>query len=213
MLARLVLPATPASTDGAGTVVATVKDDRGRPVADAVVSLTPSGGTPPSPRAGSAIMDQQDKEFIPVVLPVVVGTSVTFPNRDNIRHHVYSFSPARRFELPLYSGTPASPVTFDKPGVVVLGCNIHDWMVGYIYVLPTPFYAKTGDDGQGRIGDVPAGAWEARLWHPRLRGEAARTATTTTVVAGETAPLAFAVDLKPDRRPVRRPGYDGAQGN
>ena len=143
---------------------------------------------------------------------VVVGTAVTFPNRDNIRHHVYSFSPAKRFELPLYSGTPAAPVVFDKPGAVVLGCNIHDWMLGYVYVLPTPYFARTGEDGKGRIGDVPAGAYEARVWHPRLRAEPEKTATPVTIAAGETGQVAFAVALKPDRRP-RRPSYESPQGN
>jgi plastocyanin len=210
ILALLVPCFTPAVT-GAGSLEATVKDDRGKPVADAVVSLTPSAALPV--RAGIAFMDQQNKEFVPFVLPVVVGTAVTFPNRDNIRHHVYSFSPAKRFELPLYSGTPALPVVFDKPGVVVLGCNIHDWMVGYIYVLTTPYFAKTADDGKGRIADVPAGAYEARVWHPRLRAEPEKTATPVTIAASETGQVAFVVALKPDRRPTRRPGYEGTQGN
>lgn len=86
------------------------------------------------------------------MLPVYVGTRVTFPNRDNIRHHVYSFSSAKKFELPLYIGTPAAPVVFDKPGVVALGCNIHDWMLAYIYVLTTPHFAKTAADGKARLG-------------------------------------------------------------
>jgi hypothetical protein len=158
-------------------------------------------------------MDQQNKEFVPLVLPVAVGTAVTFPNRDNIRHHVYSFSPAKRFELPLYSGTPAAPVVFDRPGSVVLGCNIHDWMVGYVYVLPTPYFARTAEDGKARIADVPAGAYEARVWHPRLRAEPEKTGTPVTVAGSEAGQVAFVVTLKPDRRPIRRPGYEGAQGN
>jgi len=200
----------PAMTDPTGVDVI-VKDDHGKPVDAAVVSLAaPGGGAPP--RTAEAVMDQQNKEFVPFVLPVTVGAAVTFPNRDNIRHHVYSFSPAKRFELPLYIGTPAAPVVFDKPGPVVLGCNIHDWMVGYIYVLATPYFVKTGEDGRARLSNVPPGAYEARVWHPRLKADTEKTAIPVTVGTGETAPVSFAVALKPDRRPIRRPGYEGAQG-
>jgi len=145
-------------------------------------------------------MDQQNKAFVPHVLVVPVGTPVMFPNRDNIRHHVYSFSPAKRFELPLYIGTPAAPVVFDKPGVVVLGCNIHDWMVGYIYVSATPYFAKTGEDGRARLGDVPAGAYEARVWHPRMRAEPDKSGKSITIATGDPDQLEFVVALKSDRR-------------
>jgi plastocyanin len=110
----------------APSVEASVTDQSGKPVLDAVVTLMPVGGPPPALRPMPAVMDQVNKEFVPAVLPVVVGTPVSFPNRDNIRHHVYSFSPAKKFELPLYMGTPSAPVVFDKPGAVALGCNIHD---------------------------------------------------------------------------------------
>jgi len=209
--ALALLVPNPAVTDPGG-VEAIVKDERGKPVADAVVSLTAAGAPAPLPRA-AAVMDQQNKEFVPFVLPVAVGTPVTFPNRDNIRHHVYSFSPAKRFELPLYIGTPAAPVVFDKPGSAVLGCNIHDWMVGHVYVLATPYFAKTSPEGRARIAEIAPGAYEARVWHPRLKTETERTTTPVTVAAGEPAEVAFAVALKPDRRPIRRPAYEGAQGN
>ena len=101
------------------------------------------------------VVDQVDKQFVPKVQAVLVGTPVTFPNNDNVRHQVYSFSPAKRFELPLYAGVPAQPIVFDKPGVVVLGCNIHDWMVGYIYVSESPYFAKTGKDGKAVLADLP----------------------------------------------------------
>lgn len=200
----------PAATQPAG-VETVVKDERGKPVADAVVSLTGPGATAP-PRTAGAVMDQQNKEFVPAVLPVTVGTPVTFPNRDNIRHHVYSFSSPKKFELPLYIGTPAAPVVFDKPGSVVLGCNIHDWMVGHIYVLSTPYFVKTTESGQARIADVPPGIYEARVWHPRLKVDTEKTARPVTVAAGEPAAVTFTIALKPDRRPIRRPGYEGAQG-
>lgn len=156
----------------AGNLRVHVTDAAGASVDDAVISLHPIGsGLAPSKKA-PAVMDQRGLRFVPFVLPVLVGTSVTFPNSDNVRHHVYSFSPAKRFELRLYAGNHASAVVFDQPGVVTLGCNIHDWMVSYIYVLDTPYFAKTGSDGIANLGDLPAGTYVARLWHPRMDGAA-----------------------------------------
>lgn len=208
LVAGRLSPALPS----AGGLEAVVKDDKGRPVADAVVSVMSSTPAAGARRSAPAVMDQQNKEFVPHVLPVLAGTAVTFPNRDNIRHHVYSFSPAKRFELPLYIGTPAAPVVFDKPGVVVLGCNIHDWMVGYVYVLDTPYFGKTGDDGTVRLADVPPGSYEARVWHPRMRADSPTTARPVTITPAEPGRLEFAVPLKREWRAPRRPGYEGAQG-
>ena len=134
LYATMVLAIGVARAQPAG-IAASVSDEAGRPVEDAVVVAVPTDGgvrVPPRPREG--IVDQVDQEFTPKVTAVLVGTPIRFPNHDNVRHQVYSFSPAKRFELPLYAGVPARPVVFDKPGVVVLGCNIHDWMVGYVYV-------------------------------------------------------------------------------
>jgi plastocyanin len=187
-----------------GPVEAMVTDDKGKPIEDAVVSLMSLGTPPAAPLATAAIMDQHDKEFVPYVLPVYLGTRVTFPNRDNIRHHVYSFSSAKKFELPLYIGTPAAPVVFDKPGVIALGCNIHDWMLAYIYVLTTPHFAKTAADGKARLDGLAPGTYEARVWHPRLRGDTEKTGKPLTVAAGEPAPVAFVVSLKSEWRIPRR---------
>jgi plastocyanin len=205
----LLVPRPPAPVSAAGALETTVRDDGGKPLADVVVSLTATGTSPTGPRPPAAVMDQQNKTFVPLVLAVPVGTPVTFPNRDNIRHHVYSFSAPKRFELPLYIGTPAAPVVFDKAGVIVLGCNIHDWMVGYIYVADTPYFAKTAEDGRTRVADVPPGAYEARVWHPRMRGEPDKTAKPVTIATGESIQLTFVVALKPDRRPSPpRPQYE-----
>src|SRR5262245_35051226 len=194
----------------APSVEATVTDQSGKPVLDAVVTLTPVGGPPPVLRPSPAVMDQVNQEFVPAVPPVVVGTSVSFPNRDNIRHHVYSFSPAKKFELPLYIGTPSAPVVFDKPGPVALGCNIHDWMVAYVYVVATPYFAKTGAGGRARLEGVPAGPYEARVWHPRLRGETA--ARPITLAEDEDGRVSLPVTLRPESRPVpRRDPYEGQQ--
>ncbi|MGY4531357.1 plastocyanin [Pseudomonas sp. TE3786] len=149
---------------GAAPLQAKMLDAQGKPIEGAVITLQgPIGGELP---AQTAIMDQVQKQFSPQVLAVHTSTQVTFPNSDNIRHHVYSFSPVKRFELRLYEGTPSEPITFDKPGVVVLGCNIHDWMVGYIYVTDDPWFATSDASGVARL-ELPAGRYSVTLWHPK----------------------------------------------
>jgi plastocyanin len=196
--------ATPAAAAG---LEALVTDGDGKPIADAVISAVPAARV--APRAGRAIVDQEDKEFVPHVRAVVVGTEVSFPNRDNIRHHVYSFSPAKKFELPLYRGTEAAPVKFDKPGVVVLGCNIHDWMLGYVYVLDTPYFETSGAAGRARIESLPPGAYEVQVWHPRLRDGATPSSQRVTIAADRDERVEFVVSLKPDLRPRRAPSGPG----
>jgi plastocyanin len=216
LVTSLALIVTNVAVNGqarSGPLDALVTDDRGKPVADAVVTLTAVGGSPQAPPRTTLIMDQHDKEFVPHVLPVPIGTPVSFPNRDNIRHHVYSFSAAKKFELPLYIGTPAAPVLFDKPGVVPLGCNIHDWMLAYIYVVTTPHFAKTAADGTARLEGLAPGAYEARVWHPRLRGDTEKTAKSVTLAPGEPGHLIFTVSLKSAWRVPRPPdSYKGTQG-
>ena len=141
---------------------------QGAPAADAVVSLH-SPAAVAATRAGRATIDQRASQFVPRVTVVTVGTPVVFPNSDNVRHQVYSFSPAKRFELPLYSGKPAAPVVFNTAGVVELGCNIHDWMLAYVVVVDTPYHVVTDARGQGRI-EAPAGTYILRVWHPGLKG-------------------------------------------
>jgi plastocyanin len=144
-----------------------VKDTAGAAVADAVASLRPHGSSAAHADAG-ATMDQRGLRFIPRVLAVQAGTTVDFPNSDQVRHHVYSFSAAKTFELRLYQARPAAPVVFDKPGLVTLGCNIHDWMLGYVLVVDTPYFATTGVDGTASIDDLPAGDYDLDVWQPRL---------------------------------------------
>jgi len=190
-------------------ITASVTDEAGRPVEDAVVVAVPADGALrllPRPREG--IVDQVDQEFTPKVTAVLVGTPVRFPNHDNVRHHVYSFSPAKRFELPLYAGVPAEPVVFDKPGVVVLGCNIHDWMVGYVYVSESPYFAKTGKDGKALLAELPPRGYTLRVWHPQL--DAAEDATRKTVDAhAGSIVVAWAVRLKREAKVRRAPTGEG----
>lgn len=149
---------------GAAPFKATLADAQGKPLEGAVITL--QGPTDAALPEQTAIMDQVQKQFQPSVLAVHTRTKVTFPNSDNIRHHVYSFSPAKRFELRLYEGTPTEPITFDKPGVVVLGCNIHDWMVGYIYVTDDPWFAVSDASGTVNL-QLPAGHYNVTVWHPK----------------------------------------------
>jgi plastocyanin len=140
----------------------------GHSLPNAVVTAVPRepASAVPTRTRPRVVMVQQFQQFAPFVLPVQVGTVVEFPNRDPFRHHVYSFSPAKPFELKLYGGNQTETVTFDKPGVVALGCNIHDNMLAYIDVVPTPYFVKTGEDGNGEIPDMPAGSYTIVLWHP-----------------------------------------------
>jgi plastocyanin len=189
----------------AAELTALIKDQKGEPVSDAVVVAVSKVGAPPLPaRPGREVVDQIDKEFVPYVKAILVGSPVNFPNKDNIRHHVYSFSRAKTFELPLYSGTPAHPVVFDRPGVVTIGCNIHDWMIAYIYVEETPYFATTGRDGRVKLDNLPPGAYAVRVWHPRLEGAEESTARTLTVGPGA-MDAAWQVTLRQGLRPRRAP--------
>lgn len=149
----------------AASLQAKLVDNQGQPLANAVLSLR--SAVAPVVAPATAVMDQRSQQFAPTVLAVRSGTSVAFPNSDNIRHHVYSFSLAKRFELRLYQGTPSEPVIFDTPGVVVLGCNIHDWMVGYIYVTDDPWFAVSDEQGRLSLEQLPPGAYTVSLWHPQ----------------------------------------------
>jgi len=187
-------------------IAATVTDEQGRPVPDAVVVAVPSDGAMRLPsRPREEIVDQVDQEFTPRVTAVLVGTPVRFPNHDNIRHQVYSFSPAKRFELPLYAGVPAEAVVFDKPGVVVLGCNIHDWMIGYVYVSESPYFAKTGKDGTALIGELAPRTYSVRVWHPQLDAPEESTRKTVEATRGGPTSVAWTVKLRRESKVRRSP--------
>ena len=151
-----------------GTVQLQLQDAAGKPLADAVVFLESREARALVKPAQGAEMAQKGKQFDPTVLVVPVGTSVAFPNRDTVRHHVYSFSPTKTFELKLYSGVPANPVVFDKTGIAVLGCNIHDAMTAWVVVVDTPYFGRSSATGSVVLAQVPAGNYRLRLWHPAL---------------------------------------------
>lgn len=155
---------------GAATLDVRLSNSNGQAVEDAAVVLELPAGNPPL-RQARAVIQQQEREFMPYLTIVQTGTAVEFPNRDPFKHHIYSFSPVKAFEIKLYAGKPEKPVVFDKPGKVVLGCNIHDWMEAYVLVVDTPYFAKTGKDGRIHLDHVPSGQYRMRIWHPRLQSD------------------------------------------
>jgi plastocyanin len=174
-----------------------VRDAAGRPVADAVVFIQEPGRPASAPVKFSwpMAMSQHQIAFEPHMLVVPVGSDVTFPNRDTVRHHVYSFSPAKTFELKLYGREEARTVHFDKAGPVALGCNIHDRMSGFIYVVDTPYAAKTDAAGAATLQGLRAGAATLTIWHPYMKAPH-NTLNLAISVAGDRT-QAVTADIRP----------------
>lgn len=192
----------------ANDVTVALKDQKQNTVVDAVVSLVPldAGIALPSSPASAVEIEQVGQEFIPFVTVVRTGTSVRFPNRDTVEHYVYSESPAKPIQLPLYAPGKDEVITFERPGVVPLGCNIHDWMLAYVVIVDTPWFVRTEAAGSATLRGVPPGRYRVDIWHPRLPKPETRN---LTVQVGEPAAIDLALTLKPDRR-IRRP-QDGAK--
>lgn len=168
MLAFLALLTLAAPVRAAASIDVVVKDRKGRPVEGALVYVVHVPGRHKPPRK-PVVMDQVDRLFVPHVLPVVAGAKVSFPNKDQIHHHVYSFSKPKKLDLPLYKDKTPEPPTFETPGVVKLGCNIHDWMLGYIVVLQNPFFALTDARGKARLSGMKAGEHRIAVWSGRRK--------------------------------------------
>ena len=172
----------------------------GTPVRDAIIIAEPAQGSPP-PRPGQKdVMDQRNLMFVPGAMVVQTGTSVDFPNSDQVHHQVYSFSPAKTFQLALYAGKAHAPVLFDKPGLVTLGCNIHDSMLGYIYVTDSPWSGRTGADGTVQLRDLAPGEYTVRLWHPLLDESGPELEAHLNLGNGTTGVANFRL-----KRPLRSP--------
>jgi plastocyanin len=192
---------------GAPSITGRVVGADGKGIPDAVVFVqSPTDGAQmPNGLVPMATMDQIEKTFVPGLLPIVVGTKVRFPNHDQIHHHVYSFSRTKTFELPLYKGTDAPPVLFDKVGVVKVGCNIHDWMSGIILVLPTPYFAQTDAEGRFTLADLPHGQYSVVAWHELSKTKPEDTATSINVGTAAAVETNFTLTLGPARaRPAVR---------
>jgi plastocyanin len=170
-----------------------VRDAHGSALADAAVYVESLAGASPM-RPHAAEIEQKNRKFMPLMTVIQAGSEISFPNNDTVRHHVYSFSPAKPFELKLYSGTPGSPLVFDKPGTVVIGCNIHDRMVAYIQVVNTPYFGKTNETGKVRINDLPAGKYKLRAWHPQLLSGATMPEPEISIIKQD---IAVSIALNP----------------
>lgn len=187
-VASAIVIALLSSPLAAATIDAVVSDARGAAVRDAVVYAVPLD-RPALPLRRGAVMEQKNRAFIPHVLPVQTGTAVRFPNLDDVQHHVYSFSPAKPFQLPLYKGSPPGPVVFDKAGVVTLGCNIHDQMSAYIVVVDTPYFEKTAANGRAALRDLEPGRYAVHVWSADIR----REPPAQTITVNERADVVFSV--------------------
>jgi plastocyanin len=206
-LALLAMPlAQPAAA--AGSVSGSVTAPQGAAIAGAVVFVqVPS--PPTASQHATAVVDQVEKTFVPGILPIMVGTYVRFPNHDQIQHHVYSFSPTKTFELPLYKGEDAPPVLFDKAGVVKIGCNIHDWMSGIILVLPTPHFTVTDASGKYVLENVPEGNYTLVVWHAQSHVKPEDTGRQIQV-REDVANVNFTLTLSPARL---RPAVHGSRAD
>jgi plastocyanin len=186
-----------------------VLDREGRGVEEAVVTASASPAAAGSrPPAKPAVMDQRGLAFVPRVLVVGIGSRVDFPNNDTVSHQVYSFSAAKRFQLPLYKGEVHPPVTFEQPGLVVLGCNIHDSMVGYIYVTDAPHFGTTDKTGSVRFEGLPEGEYTLAIWSPFIADPPASLIRKVQVAGAEVVPvrvqLSRPLRAQPEPKPHRR---------
>jgi len=203
LLAAACIPAL------AAEVAFKLTDQNKLPVADAVIWLVPldPAAKAPAPAAAKRIdIAQIARQFEPYVTAVRTGTLVRFPNADSVQHHVYSLSPAKKFDLPLHQPGKAETIAFDRPGVVAVGCNIHDWMSAYVVVVDSASFAVTVADGAANIAGVPPGRYRAEIWHPRL---AAIEKRELAVAAAAAAPVAVELNLKAGFRTRRAPPAAG----
>ena len=174
---------------GAALTVTVLLPD-GHPLGGVIVTARPSDGPTHSAAPVAAAMDQVNRAFAPDLLVIPVGSSVSFPNSDSVSHQIYSFSPAKRFQLPLYRGKPYPPVVFDQPGLVTLGCNIHDEMLAYVVVTDAPLYGPTNKKGSWSA-EAPGGAYRISIWHPRIRDEVKYLEGGVTVSDADGGTLTF----------------------
>ena len=199
---NLLLAALCSSGLQAAQLQVVVQDAAGAPLENAVLWISP--GPAPASSASAplmALMDQQQRAFVPYVLAVQRGTTVSFPNSDPINHHVYSFSPAKRFELRLHhQGQAAQNVTFDQAGLVTLGCNVHDWMLGFIFVVDSPWFSQTDALGHARLQYQPGPAQQLNLWHPQIADAEANLSRTLPTQG--MARINLSLPLKRDPRPT-----------
>src|SRR5436309_7367480 len=199
LAAGLCLPAPLCAAPLAVRVV----DSAGHAVPNAVVTLYPAGPSARAPRSGGRfVVAQKNLQFHPFLTIIPVGADVSFPNFDNTKHHVYSFSSAKRFELKLFAKDQSRTVHFDRPGVVALGCNIHDAMSAYIVVTDSAWTARTNAQGIAAFGNAPNAPGHVTVWHPWLR---APGGLVQQALGATQRNASFSVRLRP---PPSMPGMD-----
>src|SRR3954454_11611235 len=184
-----------ASSLAAAPLNVRVVDASGHPVRDAVVTLYPVGASARPPHAGGRyVVAQQNLQFRPFLTVVPVGADVSFPNLDPTKHHVYSFSAAKRFELKLFAKDQSRTVHFDRAGAVALGCNIHDAMSAFVVVTDSLWTARTNAQGVAAFGDAPSAPARVAVWHPYLRAPGGQVEQT---MAATQRNMSFQVRLRP----------------
>lgn len=186
----------------ASDLAVTVHDLSSNPLMDAAVYAEPVKGSASAGPSAHAMIDQVDREFVPLVSVIRTGTEVSFPNSDNMRHSIYSFSPAKTFNIKLYYGRQASPVMFDKPGIVTLGCNIHDNMMAWVVVVDTPYFGKTTADGVSVLKGLEPGDYHVSVWYPGA--PKIPTVSEVHVEANHDARLAVRIDASASPLPALR---------
>lgn len=186
-----------------------VFDDDQTLLENAVISLEPLFDHQQNSAQLEAQVKQQGAQFRPFVLPVKVGTKISFPNFDDFRHHVYSFSKAKRFQLQLYGQDESKSIIFDNPGVIALGCNIHDNMLAFVYVTDHPIYTISSDNGIASFDDLAAGAYRVYAWHPDIKGRAEIEISNIELVDGQPLTLDARLALKSARSVQYPPDEDG----
>jgi plastocyanin len=192
------LPLTLLFTARAADIAVSVKDQHGEPAADAVVELWPADGRAvPGAESRRHAIDQREEAFVPFVTVMRRGDHVQFTNSDRMRHHVYSFSPVKQFELVLNPGEKSQAVKFEQAGVAAIGCNIHDKMLAYAFVTETPWVVLTDAQGRATIAGAPKGKYRASVWHPRQEVD---SPTADQSLAADDGAVSFIVELAPARQ-------------
>lgn len=200
------------SSSFAQSIIVNLTDSEGQALTDAVIELiVPEALKAQYRQASDSLIDQRDKEFVPTVSAITVGSQVNFPNSDDILHHVYSFSAAKTFNIPLYGQGDNDDYleTFPQTGVIEIGCNIHDWMLAYLYVAETNLVALSNNSGTAQLDNLPEGEFELRIWHPRASASIAELAQNVTLRAGSSTEISLSLELQRDRRVRRAPSSNG----
>lgn len=202
----------------AGEIAGVVRDSKGKPVPDTIVFILNVSGVKFPPPKKLIPMDQINRKFVPHIMPVLVGSTVTFPNKDNIHHHIFSFSKAKKFDRPLYKGTNVEPVVLGKIGLVKLGCNIHDTMSGIIFVLQNPYFGITDKQGRytvrdmsskNKAGGIPAGKYKLVAWNEFMKSKLAKTMQAVVVPADGQISVDYSLKMGRPKRKKKKPGSYG----